>query len=133
MNVLEYEQVTHVIQVRRGHMRINYPFSKRGLKETDPLMVAHDAVAGMLRLQLAYPDRENPKPIDPWSKIPIVLKLPDRDDALHPEISLERQLEGKWQIVDAEKIKDLGEGAIHEMHGRCSFLVLELVDSLHAP
>lgn len=129
---LEYEKVTHIIQVRRGTMRVNFPFSKQGIKETDPGMLAHSAVSGLVRLQFQFPDRENPNPIDVLGKVPIVLKLPDRDGPLQPDLSLERQLEGKWEMVDAEKIKDLGVDAVQEIHGRCSFVILELVESLRA-
>ena len=133
MTAIDYDQTTHIIQVRRGNMRINFPFNKRGLRETDPAALAHSSVSGMLRLQLAWAGkREVTEPIDMLGKIPIVLKLPDRDGSMQPDISLERQLEGRWQELDVEKIKDLGEGAIHEMHGRCSFVVLDLVDSLRA-
>lgn len=129
---LEYEKVTHIIQVRRGTMRVNFPFSNQGLKETDPSMLAHSAVAGLIRLQFAFTDRDNPDPIDVLGKVPIVLKLPDRDGSLQPDLSLERQLEGKWEVIDAEKIVDLGVGGVQEIHGRCSFVILELVESLRA-
>lgn len=126
------KEVTHIIQVRRGTMRVNFPFDFQGLVDTWPPELANSAVHGLLMLQMNFPDRENPNPIDGRGKVPMVLKLLDSDGALHPTTPLEYQLVGKWQIVDAEKLADLGAGGVQEVHGRCSFVVLELVDSLRA-
>lgn len=126
------KKVTHIIQVRRGSMRINFPFDFEGLLSTWPTELATSAVHGMLMLQMNFPDRPNSQPIDPRGKIPLVLKLPESDGALNPTSPLEYQLNGKWEIVDAERIAELGVEAVQEEHGRCSFVVLDLVDSLRA-
>jgi hypothetical protein len=126
------KEVTHIIQVRRGMMRVNFPFDWQGLVDTWPTELANSAVSALLMLQMNFPDRENPNPIDPRGKVPMVLKLQDSDGALNPVSPLEYQLSGKWSIIDAEKLADLGAGGVQEVHGRCSFVVLELVDSLRA-
>lgn len=126
------KKVTHIIQVRRGWMRINFPFDFQGLLDTWPTELATSAVHGMLMLQMNFPDRPNPQPIDGRGKVPMVLKFLESDGALSPTTPLEYQLSGKWEIVDAERIAELGVDAVQEEHGRCSFVVLELVDSLRA-
>lgn len=126
------KKVTHIIQVRRGTMRINFPFDFQGLIDTWPTELASSAVIGFLNLQLQYPDRENPKPINPVGKIPMVLKRENTDGALMPTSPLEYQLSGHWETIDADRIAELGVDGVQEVHGRCSFLVLELVDSLRA-
>lgn len=126
------KKVTHIVQIRRGTMRVNFPFDFHGLLDTWAADLANSAVSGLLHLQATFPDRENPTPIDPQGKVPMVLKFPDTDGALQPTTPLEYQLSGHWEIIDAEKLEDLGAGAVQEVHGRCSFVVLELVDSLRA-
>lgn len=119
--------VTHVVQVRRGLMRTNWPFDSLGLLHTPVSDLAWSAAKAFLQLQGQFPERENPAPIDPKGRMNMVLRVPGRDDALRPELSLHSQLKGQWSDMDVD---ELGEEGVIELYSRCSFVVLELVDSL---
>lgn len=120
-------KVEFVIQVRRGKARVNWPLTHYGLLE-DPTDLARGSALALVQLQMAYPQMAD-RPINLGSKVPLVLKLPDRDGALQPDIALGIQLDGQWKVIDTE---ELGEEGLTEVMSKAHFVVLELVESIRA-
>lgn len=110
-------------------MRVNFPFDSMGLLETTASDLAWSTAMAFLHLQASFPDRPNPVPVEPRKRKMMVLKFPEKEGALQPSLSLTKNLQGEWKEMDAQ---ELGEGAVLEDFGRCSMVVLELVDSLRA-
>lgn len=124
------KEIEFIVQVRRGNMHANLPFSKWSLQTTNGVDLAWLAVEAMVNMQNQFIGRAS-KPIDPASHTPLVVRPLGRDKALNPIASLWVQFEGLWKDFDETELGT--EGLIEGISEQCSYTIVELVESLAVP